>query len=79
MSELLESRWNDTKAALLEGLGGTKKAVMATTLENTPAKRKATLTEGTEVTGNREEKMTQNKADDTDNNVVDIKRLAGLN
>ena len=47
--------------------------------ENTPAKRKATLTEGTEVTGNREEKMTQNKADDTDNNVVDIKRLAGLN
>ena len=35
MSELLESRWSDTKNALLEGLTGTKKAVMATTLENT--------------------------------------------
>tara|TARA_B110000902_G_scaffold34737_1_gene36907 strand:+ start:935 stop:2107 length:1173 start_codon:yes stop_codon:yes gene_type:complete len=35
MSELLESRWSDTKSALLEGLSGTKKSVMATTLENT--------------------------------------------
>jgi len=35
MSELLESRWQDTKSALLEGLGGTKKSVMAATLENT--------------------------------------------
>ena len=35
MSELLESRWNDTKSALLEGLQGNKKAVMASTLENT--------------------------------------------
>ena len=46
---------------------------------NTPAKRKAVITEGTEVTGNRTETMTQTKADETDNNVVDIKRLAGLN
>ena len=46
---------------------------------NTPAKRKAPLTEGKEVTGNRTETMTHNKADETDNNVVDIKRLAGLN
>ena len=45
---------------------------------NTPAKRKAVITEGKEITGNREEKMTQNKAD-ADNNVIDIKRLAGLN
>ncbi len=35
MSELLESRWHETKEALLEGLQGTKKSVMATTLENT--------------------------------------------
>ena len=35
MSELLESRWQETKEALLEGLQGTKKTVMATTLENT--------------------------------------------
>ena len=45
---------------------------------NTPAKRKAVITEGTEVTGNRIETMTQTKAD-ADNNVIDIKRLAGLN
>jgi len=44
---------------------------------NTPAKRKAAITEGKEITGNREETMTP-KADETDNNVVDIKRLAGL-
>ena len=35
MSELLESRWQETKGALLEGLTGTKKAVMSSTLENT--------------------------------------------
>jgi len=46
---------------------------------NTPAKRKAPLTEGKEITGNRTEtSMTQTKAD-VDNNVIDIKRLAGLN
>jgi hypothetical protein len=46
---------------------------------NTPAKRKAQLTEGTAFTGNRHEtSMTQTKAD-ADNNVIDIKRLAGLN
>jgi hypothetical protein len=35
MSQLLESRWSETKDALLEGLQGTKRTVMATTLENT--------------------------------------------
>ena len=44
---------------------------------NTPAKRKAVITEGTEVTGNRTETMTQTKADES--NVLDIRRLAGLN
>jgi len=40
-----------------------------------PAKQKAPLTEGKEVTGNRETK-TKN---DSDENVIDIRRLAGLN
>jgi len=44
---------------------------------NTPEK-KATLTEGTSHTGNREEKTSHDNARD-DNNVVDIRRLAGLN
>jgi hypothetical protein len=35
MSELLNSRWAETKEALLEGLQGTKKSVMGVTLENT--------------------------------------------
>jgi hypothetical protein len=52
MSELLESRWNDTKQALLEGLGGTKKAVMATTLENTRKYLAETATAGATSAGN---------------------------
>ena len=52
MSELLESRWNDTKAALLEGLGGTKKAVMATTLENTRKYLSETASAGATSAGN---------------------------
>jgi len=46
----------------------------------TPAKQKALITEGTEVTGNRETNSQTNvssKADD--GNVLDIRRLAGLN
>jgi hypothetical protein len=43
---------------------------------NTPEK-KATLTEGTSHTGNREEKTSHDNASE-DNNVVDIRRLAGL-
>lgn len=35
MSELLTSRWAETKEALLEGLSGTRKSVMGVTLENT--------------------------------------------
>ena len=42
-----------------------------------PEKKKANLTEGKEITGNREEKTISSKADE--NNVIDIKRLAGLN
>jgi DNA repair exonuclease SbcCD ATPase subunit len=44
---------------------------------NTPAKQKATLTEGKEVTGNRDEGVTQQKA--KDENVFELRRLAGLN
>lgn len=43
----------------------------------TPAKQKAPLTEGKEITGNRDESITKTKADD--GNVVDLRRLAGIN
>jgi hypothetical protein len=44
---------------------------------NTPAKRKATLTEGKEITGNRNETNVSRTA--SEENVIDIRRLAGLN
>ena len=52
MSELLESRWTETKGALLEGLGGNKKAVMDTTLENTRKYLSETATAGATSAGN---------------------------
>jgi hypothetical protein len=52
MSELLESRWQDTKQALLEGLQGNKKAVMATTLENTRRYLSESATAGATSAGN---------------------------
>ena len=52
MSELLESRWQDTKTALLEGLDGNKKGVMATTLENTRKYLSETAVAGTTSAGN---------------------------
>jgi len=52
MSELLESRWHDTKSALLEGLSGNKKAVMASTLENTRKYLAETATAGATSAGN---------------------------
>jgi hypothetical protein len=52
MSELLESRWQDTKTALLEGLSGNQKAVMASTLENTRKYLSETATAGATSAGN---------------------------
>ena len=52
MSELLENRWQDTKTALCEGLTGNKKAVMASTLENTRKWLNETATAGSTSAGN---------------------------
>src|SRR6056297_1490385 len=52
MSELLESRWSETKDALLEGLEGNKKTVMATTLENTRKYLAESATAGSTSAGN---------------------------
>ena len=52
MSELTETRWQDTKSALLEGLTGNKKAVMATTLENTRQYLSESATAGATSAGN---------------------------
>jgi len=52
MSELLESRWQDTKTALLEGLQGTKKSVMEATLENTRRYLSETAGAGATSAGN---------------------------
>ena len=52
MSELLESRWQETKSALLEGLTGNKKSVMASTLENTRKYLSESATAGATSAGN---------------------------
>ena len=52
MSELLESRWQETKGALLEGLNGTRKAVMASTLENTRKYLSEAASTGATASGN---------------------------
>ena len=52
MSELLESRWHDTKEALLEGLSGTKRSVMGVTLENTRKYLSESASAGTTSAGN---------------------------
>jgi hypothetical protein len=52
MSQLLESRWSETKDALLEGLTGTKRTVMATTLENTRKYLSESATAGATSSGN---------------------------
>lgn len=52
MSQLLESRWSETKEALLEGLQGTKRTVMASTLENTRKYLAESATAGATSAGN---------------------------
>jgi hypothetical protein len=52
MSELLESRWQETKEALLEGLQGTKRSVMGVTLENTRKYLSESATAGSTSAGN---------------------------
>ena len=52
MSQLLESRWSETKEALLEGLQGTKRTVMATVLENTRKQLSESATAGATSAGN---------------------------
>jgi hypothetical protein len=52
MSELLTSRWAETREALLEGLQGTKRTVMASTLENTRKYLAESATSGATSAGN---------------------------
>ena len=52
MSELLESRWQDTKEALLEGLQGNRRTVMGVTLENTRKYLAESPTAGATSAGN---------------------------
>jgi len=49
---LLENRWADTKAALLEGLQGNRKSVMNTVLENTRKYLSESATSGSTAAGN---------------------------
>ena len=74
MTDLLESVQTDRLQSSFD------KYLPAVIDGNTPAKKKAVLAEGKEVTGNREESSQTNVSSKAgvDGNVVDIKRLAGL-
>jgi hypothetical protein len=45
----------------------------------TPAKKKAVLAEGKEITGNKKQTNVSSSSKADDGNVLDIRRLAGLN
>ena len=49
---LLESRWGETKDALLEGLNGAKRSTMGVVLENTRKSLMETATAGSTAAGN---------------------------
>ena len=51
-TQLLESRWSETKDALLEGLQGSKRTSMAVILENTKKHLMETATSGATAVGN---------------------------
>ena len=50
--ELLESRWGETKEALLEGLNGSKRNSMGVILENTRKYLKENASSGSTAAGN---------------------------
>ena len=52
MSNLLESRWTETKATLMEGLSGNRAKVMDVTLENTRRHLRESATAGATSAGN---------------------------
>ena len=52
MSELFESKWGETKAALTEGLAGNKKKTMDVILENTKRYLSEQATAGATSAGN---------------------------
>ena len=52
MSELFESKWGETKAALTEGLAGNKKKTMDVVLENTKRYLSEQSTAGATSAGN---------------------------
>ena len=88
ISELTAPLSNDQKEIMLDLLESVKteniqkqfdKYLPSVIDGNTPAKRKATLTEAKEVTGNKETNVSSASDSATSDNVVDIRRLAGLN
>ena len=89
ISDLIQPLAKDQREIMIDLLESTQTGRLKTQFDkylpavidgNTPAKKAKTLTEGKEITGNRETQTSSQQADvDTNDNVVNIKRLAGLN
>ncbi len=84
MNELITPLGSDQREIMKDLLESVQTSRLRTSFEkylpavidgvNTPRRAKAVITEGKEITGNRETK----KMTSADTNVVDIKRLAGI-
>jgi hypothetical protein len=89
ISDLIQPLAKDQREIMIDLLESTQTGRLKTQFDkylpavidgNTPAKKAKTLTEGKEITGNRETQTSSQQADvDTNDNVINIKRLAGLN
>jgi hypothetical protein len=88
LNDLIAPLLKDQKEIMMDLLESVQTAKLSSAFDKylpavidgkTPAKTKAVITEGKEVTGNREESQTNvSRQADATSNVVDIKRLAGI-
>jgi mRNA-degrading endonuclease toxin of MazEF toxin-antitoxin module len=89
INELIAPLNKDQKEIMMDLLESVQTAKLSSAFDkylptvidgNTPAKQKAPLTEGKEVTGNRDTQSQTNVSRQAgDSNVLDIRRLAGIN
>lgn len=86
ISELVGPLSKDQKSIMIDLLESVQTNKLRSSFEkylpavidgNSPAKQKAVITEGKEITGNRRDSSNNQTA--SENNVFDIKRLAGIN
>ena len=74
MSDIFESKWGETKAALTEGLAGNKKKTMDVVLENTKRYLAEQSTAGAKILS----ESGGDRAQREDADLTNIRKLAGI-